>query len=391
VPDNQLVSVKVTATAVDNAGQSGEDESDIFAVVEHSARGYVTSGVCRNCHINYYNDAQQSGHPYKLNAVVAGKAPEFPHSEVPAPPAGFTWDDIAYVIGGYGWKARFITADSGWIITDAMDGVNAQYNLPRADLGVGAEWVPYQATDTERKPYNCGSCHTTGWQTLAENGGVNQDGLIGIEGTWEETGITCEECHGAGAAHVASQSASDIVVDDASAACGTCHRRGADDDFIEASGGFIRHHEQYQEWKASPHWAFAQCNQCHDPHKGTRYGNADAGGILQTCEDCHTRALNHPPVACESCHMPRATKSARAVHSFEGDVRTHLFRINIDSTKTKNDMFFMPVGSTKLSTNPWVTLDFACYSCHTDPITLEGGGGTQKTMGELAARAVVIH
>jgi hypothetical protein len=393
VPDNQLVSVKVKATAVDDAGQTGDDESDIFAIVEHSARGYVTSNVCRNCHINYYNDMINSGHPYKLNAVVNGQPPEYPSSTVPNTPQGVTWDDIAYVIGGYGWKARFITADSGWIMTNGMDGVDVQYNLPRDDLGVGSEWVSYHATDTERKPYNndCGPCHTTGWQTLAENGGVHQDGLIGIEGTWEETGITCEACHGSGADHVASQSSSDITVDDASAACGDCHRRGDDDDFIEASGGFIRHHEQYQEWKAGAHWAFAQCNECHDPHIGTRYGNGDAGGILKTCEDCHTRALNHAPVSCESCHMARATKSARAIHSFEGDVRTHLFRINTDGTKTKDDMFFTPAGSTKLATNPWVTLDFACYSCHTDPITSEGGGGPTLTMAELAARAAVIH
>ena len=89
--------------------------------------------------------------------------------------------------------------------------------------------------------------------------------------------------------------------------------------------------------------------------------------------------------------MARATKSARALHSFEGDVRTHLFRINADGTKTKDDMFFTPAGSTKLATNPWVTLDFACYSCHTDPITSEGGGGPTLTMAELAARAAVIH
>ncbi len=29
-------------------------------------------------------------------------------SRVPDPPEGYTWEDISYVIGGYGWKARFI-------------------------------------------------------------------------------------------------------------------------------------------------------------------------------------------------------------------------------------------------------------------------------------------
>jgi hypothetical protein len=29
-------------------------------------------------------------------------------TEIPSPSEGYTWDDIAYVIGGYNWKAHFI-------------------------------------------------------------------------------------------------------------------------------------------------------------------------------------------------------------------------------------------------------------------------------------------
>jgi hypothetical protein len=401
VPGNNLYAVKVRAVARDAADQEASDESDeIFGVIATSARGYVASDQCKQCHINYYNDLfNMSGHPYKLNKVTGNTAPEYPNSTVPGPPPGASraaWSDIAYVIGGYGWKARFITKDSGWVMTDAMDGVNVQYNLPRPDLGaaVGDNWSDYHATDTERKPYDCGPCHMTGWQTFADNGGVNQDGLPGIAGTWEEPGIKCEQCHGAGGQHVASQKASDITVDGSSALCGVCHRRGTDDNFIEASGGFIRHHEQFHEWLASPHGgAMIGCNDCHDPHKGVLYGNDLAGGIVATCEDCHTgvTVTGHLPVDCENCHMARATKSAVKVHDFEGDVRTHLFAINTDGTKTKADMFFVPAGGTKQTTNPWVTLDFACYSCHTDPITQQGGGGSEQSMAELAARAVQIH
>jgi hypothetical protein len=390
VPNANLFSVRVKAVARDGANQTAEDESGMFAVVAHSARGYVTSTVCKNCHITYFNELNNSGHPYKLNKVVGGIAPEYPHSEVPTPPPGALrdqWDDIAYVIGGYGWKARFITADSGWIMTDAMDAVNVQYNLPRADLGIGlgSEWIAYNATDTARKPYDCGACHTTGWQTFAENGGVNQDGLPGIAGTWEETGIQCEECHAAGATHVATQDPSDMTIDNSAALCGKCHIRG-DQATIPASGGYIRHHEQYNELLASPHDDLS-CNDCHDPHVGVLYGNAAAGGIHTTCEDCHTGVtLNHLPVDCEDCHMARATKSARAVHLYEGDVRTHLFRINSDAASNKDDMFDATGG---LVADPRLTLDFACYSCHNDGAV--GGPRSTKTLAELAARAAVIH
>jgi hypothetical protein len=76
------------------------------------------------------------------------------------------------------------------------------------------------------------------------------------------------------------------------------------------------------------------------------------------------------------------------VHSFEGDVRTHIFRINTDGNLTKDDMF--DAGGAFMDKD-WVTLDFACYSCHTDPVSTEGGGFSQRTMAELATKADGIH
>ena len=395
VPSGNLYGAQVIAVATDDGGNTAADTSSgVFAVVLASARGYVTSNVCGDCHQSTYNDLFGSGHPYKLNKVVNNQPPTYPSSTVPNPPAGFTWADVTYVIGGYGWKARFLN-DSGYIMTDGMDGVNVQYNLPRSDLGGGlpAEWVSYHATDTERKPYDCGTCHTTGWQTFTDNGGVNQDGLPGILGTWEETGISCEQCHGAGVDHVVSKSASDITVDRSSELCGSCHFRDASNR-IEAKGGFIRHHEQYDELLGGGKPASITCGSCHEPHIGTRYGNAAAGGITTSCESCHaTKAANNAhlvPVDCESCHMARASKSARKVQKFEGDLHTHIFTIN-SNPFPMDSMWYVDPGSGTTFSNGFVTLDFVCYSCHTDPITLEGGGGSQKTLQELSAKATGIH
>jgi hypothetical protein len=133
------------------------------------------------------------------------------------------------------------------------------------------------------------------------------------------------------------------------------------------------------------------CGSCHDPHIGTLYGHADEGGITQQCETCHTAqgsSLNHiAGPTCVDCHMPNASKSALAVNAYMGDVRTHLFTINPDGSKTKDDMF---TADGKFADKGWVTLDFACYSCHTDEAGV-GGDYSMKTMAELSAKATGIH
>ena len=133
-----------------------------------------------------------SGHPWKLNPVVDGQPPEYPFTEIPNPPEGYTWDDIAYVIGGYNWKARFIDQE-GFIITGDADATT-QYNLFNEEIDLGGDWVAYHAG--EETPYDCGACHTTGYSARG-----NQDGLPGLIGTWALPGIQCEECHGPGSLH----------------------------------------------------------------------------------------------------------------------------------------------------------------------------------------------
>jgi uncharacterized CHY-type Zn-finger protein len=219
---------------------------------------------------------------------------------------------------------------------------------------------------------------------------VNQDGLGGIYGTWEEPGVGCEQCHGPGADHVAAKDAGEITIDDEKELCGSCHYRDTNHGIL-VSGGFIRHHEQYDELISAGH-NVNSCVDCHDPHIGTRYGHAEEGGIQVTCESCHSSMTtnNHVvPVDCQTCHMPRASKSARAENSFLGDLRTHIFNLNA-GPETNDAMWFTGEGGATYS-NGFVTLDFACYQCHVDPLTGEGGTNSQKTMVELSARAVGIH
>ena len=339
---------------------------------------YVTAKTCAACHSAISDEVNMSGHPYKLNPVVNGQPPEYPFTEVLDTPEGYTWDDITYVIGGYNWKARFIDKD-GYIITGADENATTQYNFANPNVGNDAGWAGYHAGE-EQKPYNCGTCHTTGYQPEG-----NQDGLPGLIGTWSEPGIQCESCHGPGSNHVADPYGVALKVDRTSESCGSCHRRG-DVESINASGGFIKHHEQFEEVLQTKHQALS-CSTCHDPHKGVvqelKAGNP---GARIDCQDCHFKeettqksSIMKSMVDCVDCHMPRIVKSAVGnADGYTGDIRAHLWAIDPEATSQ-----FSEDGSEAISQ---VTLDFACKSCHRD-----GGSATVKTDEELKAEAIGYH
>ena len=352
------------------AGADGEGAAGVFAAE------YVGMETCAGCHAEIAAVVAQSGHPYKLNKVVDGQPPEYPFTEVVDVPEGYTWDDISYVIGGYNWKARFIGHD-GFIITGDADATT-QYNFVNEDIGLGGDWVAYHPG--EEKPYNCGPCHTTGYSPEG-----NQDGMPGMIGTWAEDGITCEECHGPGSLHVQAPMGVEMKIDRTSESCGACHRRGAVE-VIDASGGLIKHHEQYEELFQSKHRAL-DCVACHDPHGGViQYRQADEPTVRVECESCHFEKAEEQKssvmasvLGCEDCHMPRIVKSAVGdAAAFTGDIRSHLWAINPNAISQ-----FSEDGSTAISQ---VSLDFACKWCHRD-----GGSASVKTDQELIDEATDYH
>jgi len=331
----------------------------IFLVpVSAFGQAFEGSDFCQGCHEKNYRDWSASGHPYKLM-----KSEQARNRPIPLP-LGTTWDDVSYVIGGYKWKSRYIDTD-GYIITvtedengNAIDGGN-QYNY------LTGEWVNYHAGEVD-KPYNCGSCHTTNWvadeDAETDNDLTdNQDGLPGMWGTFDVGGVHCEQCHGNGMT---------MNVDDSTDACGICHYReaapGAETNVIPASGGFVKHHEQYNEHLASPH-ASMKCTTCHNPHKRGEFSIKEG----RDCTDCHvaiatsyaSNSMADYGVECKDCHMPYASKSANQLGPFEGDVQTHLFYINTDDTAS---MFTEDGAYVALDQDGKgaATVDFACIRCH---------------------------
>lgn len=351
------------------SGPAGQDGASFVPAT------FVGTQACAECHEEISDVFAKSGHPYKLSKVVDGQPPDYPFTEIPDPPEGYTWDDISYVIGGYNWKARFIDQD-GFIIT-GDENATTQYNFYNPELEMGDNWVPYHAG--EEKPYNCGACHTTGFSPDG-----NQDGLPGLVGTWAAGGIECEECHGPGSLHVDHPMSFGMEIDRDAEACGDCHFRGVVEE-LDASGGFVRHHEQYEELFQSKHVTI-NCVVCHDPHAGViqlRKTNAPATTRTQ-CENCHFDEsqnfnLEFHTQECIECHMPRVTKSALGdPERFTGDIRTHLMAIDPNQIEQFNEE-----GTQSLSQ---LGLNFACRHCH-----VEGGKASPKTDAELTDAATGIH
>ncbi len=278
------------------------------------------------------------------------KSSQARHSKLPLP-AGYTWDDIAYVIGGANKKARYIDLQ-GNIITSAKNGTEAktQYNLE------DGSWSFYHKG--EIKPYTCAQCHVT-----AYNPEGNQDDRPGIAGTWIEDGIGCEACHGPGKDHTQTPSTTNISKNSSAKACGKCHQRGGINSLPLAKGGFIRHHEQVNELLAGGHRNLS-CMDCHDPHKRAILTN-------KNCNNCHqAAALSYKKnihaqnnFTCSACHMPKMAKSAISVNQHMGDVRSHLFTIDTNpdakafSSITKN-------GKTHSYATGIITVNFSCLGCH---------------------------
>ena len=138
-----------------------------------------------------------------------------------------------------------------------------------------------------------------------------------------------------------------------------------------------------------------------DAHLGTRYDN---GGFIASCVGCHPAQAatnahlvpiadgNDTDSACITCHMSQASKSAVADPDnllFVGDLQTHIFDLN--PGEFNKDYFFSADGLTVETATEGVTLDFACYQCHTDPVTLTGGGMSQKDLTDLSLKATGIH
>ena len=165
----------------------------------------------------------------------------------------------------------------------------------------------------------CFGCHTTASSTSDK-----------FDPTHALPGVTCEQCHGPGATHIAARKSaleeSGIGMEfnpahltplESVDFCGACHRTWWDVNLAGLTGiGTLRFPayrlEKSRCWGKGD--ARITCMACHDPHKPLV---KDSAAYDNRCQSCHAIAsakptADHPgaacPVAqqnCASCHMPK--------------------------------------------------------------------------------------
>ena len=339
--------------------------------------GYVGSNTCAGCHRRIADQHELHGHNWVLNRVEDGQPPDYPFDQAIAPPEGYTWADVSFVVGGFSRWAMFLDLN-GYFITGADANAHTQWNFPLVDARTGevivdGAWVGYRAGEAQ-VAYDCARCHTTAYNY---DSNTHMDGLRGVAGAWEEEGIQCEECHGPGSLHVEDPIRVNMLIDRSSQACGACHYRGAAG-VVNAADGFVDYREQFGEIQTSPHAAL-ECIDCHNPHQSARYADEDVNpnrGMVNACTNCHFDQPSIQPhdengVTCTECHMPPlGAGGARSADLRWGDVRSHLFQINVDPNAPQ----FTEDGSASM---PYITVQYVCTRCHSD--------WSVETMADLAA------
>lgn len=173
-------------------------------------------------------------------------------------------------------------------------------------------------------------------------------------------GITCEECHGAGA-HLYGARGAGMPSN-----CERCHQRfsyNEADSKINPRKPFNAYFksscpscgtEGSQMYSSLHYDKGMRCATCHDPHEVTKNDWKDGYtlvGLKQECSDCHTTQANffkqggiHSKDKCTACHMPNmmSCENFGAIqfpdHALADNVRaSHIWNIKVDkSVKTLN-------------------------------------------------------
>ena len=450
-PSGRLTSYTAKSVPVPDTG--GVDVAASLAGLPGASAVFTGSAACLSCHADESTDFAATAHANALTAVTGAPAEAFAAGET-IDLGGATatlWSDagqptvtlttasgvtdawpVSGFIGGEArgavpWAERDGRAwplpiawvapdpeqvgfkDGGWIARDSTGWLDATGELAYTtapDASLSAEAA-------------CFACHATGY-TLDEAGGsVNMHGVTDTTARWDEAGVGCEACHGAGSEHVANPDNVSTITDPshldtgrANDVCGRCHGSRAgnagtpfawDDthgvfkpgdvasDYGTttyegwANGAAKVAHAQVDEVQRSGHYTLgweSRCADCHSSHGGGYKADMRQSTEDNTlCLGCHTvltfagsadaavAHAKHPLYLpdelvqedrCVGCHMPSsAAQLDWNDRTGAGDLASHRFAI-VPPSATLAD--FTTAGTDTLHAGQFQPN--GCQECH---------------------------
>lgn len=204
---------------------------------------YLNSSVCEDCHKAKYDNWTNTMHRVMLSKNTSAAVMNL---TVPDE-LNWTTTNVTYMVVGK-TQFRYLNENGTFF---------KRY------------YVENQTFESYSGNYTCGGCHNTGYNAT----GGNQSGLPGIVGTWEEEGITCENCHGPGG------NGHNVTVYTKGEDCIRCH----DGSSRQGPAMTNKHALGPAEESTNP-----SCTQCHSPYNrytGSPTSEGDATNI--TCSVCH--------------------------------------------------------------------------------------------------------
>ncbi len=367
---------------------------------------FVGPKKCGECHPSQYEKWERSRHnkivrfPEELTEVGGDMKKPLYNSKASVLPEGIEADDVFFVMGTPRTKYGFLDK---WLVrgTYHVEGGNISQGTGKVVAGGNQfsrnwaehitpevakkihEWDPtfpakledfgaqgsnvwgfnsYGASNRTQAMFQPGSsyceiCHT--WKFDFKS----QDELYAALGDAKKLrthtiakGVSCEECHGAGA-HLYGARGAGMPSN-----CERCHQRfvyNADDaakDFKTPFNSYFKSFcpacgtEGSQSHYTKHYQKGMRCTTCHDPHEVTSNDWAShytVPNLKKECQDCHTTAAyffskggTHSRNSCTSCHMPMmgscenfASIQRPDLAGFDNVRRSHIWRILVDPEK----------------------------------------------------------
>ena len=405
IPDRQVWQVvsylrNLPIVAPLSSGSSSPVAEDLASKQEAAVNGahYVGSQECQRCHEEVYARWQKTAMANVL------RDPKVHPDAFAADPATapedlrFAKGDVAFIYGSK-WKQRYWTKSGDtYVPLPAQWNFEtkkwSKYHVPDTGGDWWAKYYPDPKGDNSNRPTAplCDGCHSVNFNLETKQP--------------TEWNVGCEQCHGAGSAHVAQPTLTNILNParqnyvQANDTCIQCHSQGQPlsnpikGRYYDWAVGYHAGLKLSDFWKLEDH-ELGETTFTHFPdgtaHKNRMQGNDFVQSLMYargvTCFSCHdphgtqNEAMLRKPVneICGSCHGPN---SQNGPHAVSIEAHTHH---KPDSTGSQCVSCHMPKILPQLPGGPFVathTFHFvnpsqtdalqipnACNNCHKDKDT----------------------